>query len=204
MPQCPRRRVLRAVAATATTAVLAGCNDSVEPTNTGQRRDEGTTVTDYEMTTVREERVFAPFWLEEYENEANRPSQPVGGGLVTEPPSEGSVFFDPDADAAVSLRSFVADTDFQRECVYLWSTRVRGCETVQLRGVRRREDTIAVSLCGAGRPPTTACVEADRHTVALAVRLPFSGDEAAVNGVRWSSDCDDDPAPVTPIGGDDE
>lgn len=38
-------------------------------------------------TTAREERVFAPFWLEEYENEANRPSRPVGDALVTEPPS---------------------------------------------------------------------------------------------------------------------
>lgn len=204
MPQWSRRRALRAVAATATTAVLAGCNDSTERRDTDQRRDRGDPVTDYETTTVRADRVFAPFWLEEYDDEADRPSQPVGDALVTEPPSEGSVSFDPDADAAASLRSFVEDTDFERESVILWSTTLRGCATLRLTGVLRRADEVELSLCRQGRPADVACERDEEHTFGMGIRLPFAGEDVHVGGWSMAGGCDGDPEPLTPIGGDGE
>ncbi|MDH5020085.1 hypothetical protein [Halobacterium rubrum] len=204
MPQWSRRRALRAVAATATTVALAGCNDSTDRLDTDQRRDPGDPVTDYETTTVREERVFAPFWLEEYEDEANRPKRPVGGALVTEPLAEGSISFDPDAEAAASLRTFVADTDFQRECVYLWSRTVGGCETLKLADVRRQGDELELEVCRQLQPPDVACERDDEHTFVLAVRLPFPGDDPRIGRRSVHSTCDDEAEPLTPVGGDSE
>jgi hypothetical protein len=204
MPRWSRRRALRAVAATATTAALAGCNDSIGSTNTSQRRDQREPVRDYETTTVREERVFAPFWLEEYEDGANRPKRPVGGALVTEPLAEGSISFDPDAEAAASLRTFVADTDFQQECVYLWSRTVGGCETLQLADVRRQGDELELGVCRRLRSPDVACERDDEHTLVLAVRLPFPGDDPRIGRRSVHSTCDDETEPLTPVGGDSE
>jgi len=214
MQQWSRRRALRAAAATASTLAVAGCNAGVDGSDAddsddGPRRDAGDTVTDYETTAGRTDRILAPFWLETYEDPADRPSEPVGSALVTEPPSEAGVTFHPDAELAASLRSFAEGTDFGAECVYLWSTRVGGCETVALTGVRRRGDAgddVELSLCRRTRPPDVACERDAEHTVGLAVRLPFAGEDLRRGGVSVSGDCrdGDDPAPVTPIGGDGE
>lgn len=204
MPRWSRRRALRAVAATATTAVLAGCNDGVESTNTSQRRDQAEPVTDYETTTAREDRTFAPFWLEEDENEADRPSRPVGDALVTEPLGDADVTLHPDADTAVSLRSFLEDTDFQQECVYLWSRTIAGCETLQLAHVRRQGTELELGVCRGLRPPDVACERDDEHTFVLAVRLPFPGDDPRIGRRSVHSTCDDDAEPLTPAGGDSE
>jgi len=209
MQQWSRRRALRAAAATASTLAVAGCNAGVDDGDDGggPGRDAGNTITDYETTTARADRVFAPFWLETYDDPADRPSRPVGSALVTEPPSEAGVTFHPESELAASLRSFAEDTDFGAACVYLWSTRVGGCDTVAVTGVRRRGDagdTVELSLCRRSRPPDVACERDAEHTVGLAVRLPFGGEDVRLGGVSVSGDCrdgDDDPAPVTPIGG---
>jgi len=203
MVRWSRRRALRAAAATVSTAVLAGCVDDSEPTR-GQRRDRGEPVTDYETTTVREEDVFPPFWLEAYDDPADRPSRPVGDALVAEPLADAAITFDTDADPGAALRSFVAATEFDRECVYLYSTTVRGCQTVELSGVRRRSESVGVSLCQRLRQPDVACERDAEHTLGLAARLPFPGDEVNARAVTGGGHCDHESEPLSRIGGDGE
>jgi hypothetical protein len=201
MPIWSRRRALQAAATTATLA-LAGCNASTEYSGSSPRGREGDPVTDYDAELVRDPDGRVLFWRED-ENADESAREHESLDLLTDPLSETDVRMASNVPAADALRSFVADTDFERQSVFLFATRVSGCRELALESVRRSEGEVDVSVCQALRPADVACEQDIDHTAGIAVRLPFPAEDVNSLGIGSSSQCRERVDPVTLSGGED-
>jgi hypothetical protein len=164
------------------------------------RRRGGDPVTDYDAETVRDPDGRPLFWRDE-DGESERERE--GMELLTDSLPESHLTFAEGVPAADGLRSFAVDTDFERQSVLLYATRVSGCQHLRLEGVSRQPEQVDVSLCRELRPADVACEADADHTAGVGVRLPFPADDVNGTGMRISSTCGRLPEPVT-LGGDGE
>lgn len=196
MPDWSRRRALHALA-TGATAALAGCSSesgfSQESTPGRNRR---TPVTDYTSRTVRDQDGDAIFWTGERPTNSRRARRDQE--YLTSADEVSKVHFAPDSEAAADLRQFVEATDFETQSVSLRTTGIPECYTLRLLSVAREPDGYTTSYCYEPRPADVACAAEVHDTVAIAIRLPFAGDEFNSHGSSWSRACRERPYPVTP------
>lgn len=194
MPDWSRRRALQALGTTAAVA-LAGCSgeesSGFEEPSTRRR---GEPVTEYELHTVRQSSVSPLFWEGERSTETER--RPGGHLYVSDEDDLDDVTF-ADSDTAAELAAFVRETDYDSESVLVQSRTIRQCYDLRLRGVWREDDGLQTSFCSSLRPADAACSRDTEETVGVGIRLPFSGEDFSSYGSRWSSDCNELPAPVT-------
>jgi hypothetical protein len=196
MPDWSRRRALQALGAAAVGAV-AGCSGGggFEDSPRGDREP----VYDYAVRKVRRSDGGAVFWQSEDgdgTDEADEERRAVGYAYVSSSDDFEDVSFARDSDAAARLASFVAATDFESSSVLLQGSEVRECYELRLQGVFRDGDDLETDFCSALRPADVACSRERRHTVAVAIRVPFSLADASGFGSSWGSGCHGEPTPV--------
>lgn len=187
MPTWSRRRFLSAATASLTAAV-AGCQDSAGPQ--GPRPQEQP-VEDYETRQVRNTDGVALFTEGESIPTASETGRVEAFESLYAVSSESlaEVTF-ADVPEARTLEGFASDTDFSRRSVYLFSTPVEECYTVELSSVTRDEDGDPSSqFCRSLRPADVACRTGQYHTVGYAIRLPFTKSVNSGYGTGMASDC---------------
>lgn len=95
-----------------------------------------------------------------------------------------------DTAAARELEAFVTATDYPSRSVYLLQRAVGECHVPRLVGVYREGNGVDVRFCRDLRPAGVACDADATDAFAVALRLPFAGDEFDSVGTGWSSDCE--------------
>lgn len=195
MPDWSRRRALHALA-TSTTAVLAGCSGERSHSRQSVRGRGRTPITDYTALKVRDPDGDPIFWSGE---EPDDPQQARRGRVyVTSSEEISELTFAPESEDAATLNAFVTSTDYEQRSVSLHSTVIPECNTLRLQSVAREPDGYHTSFCSEPRPADVECDADRKDTVAIAIRLPFPGDDLGSSGSRWSSRCRERPYPVTP------
>lgn len=196
MSDWSRRRALHALA-TGTTVALAGCSGesgfSAEPEPGWSERSQ---VTEFTARTVRDHEGDPLFWQGERPEDPNRARR--GRIYVTSTADLSELTFAPGSEAAAKLNAFVASTDFEANSVSLHSRIVPECNTVRVLSVGREPEGYYTSFCSEPRPADAECESGAEDTVAIAIRLPFPGENISSSGSRWSRRCRDRPYPVTP------
>jgi|AntRauTorcE11897_2_1112592.scaffolds.fasta_scaffold00004_124 hypothetical protein len=98
----------------------------------------------------------------------------IGRGLVTSADQAANLSVaDGVADADRSrVRSFLEETDFDAETVYVASGRIESCERIRVRSVSWQPQRIEYSYCRELRPSDEACESETRVAHALIFRLP--------------------------------
>lgn len=194
MQRWSRRRTLQSVAATAT-AALAGCNADSESGDAPRSGPDGDPVSTYDALSVRTEEETPPF--RQGDDSGDDPSRLR---FLREPVADADLSFT-DGEAAAELAAFARDTDFERQSVVLYATRIATCYDLTLERVAREPDGVSLSLCRRLRPADVACDEDASATVGLAVRFPFPADDASSTSISTSSACGRRPEPLTVDGG---
>lgn len=196
MPDWSRRRALYALA-TGTTVTLAGCSGesgfSAEPDPGWNPRSQ---VTDFTMRKVRDAGDEPLFWRDERPEDHNRARR--GRIYVTSTDDLSELTFAPESEAAAEVNGFVTSTDFEAGSVSLHSRTIPECDTVRLLSVGREPEGYYTSFCSEPRPAAVECDAEAEDTVAIAIRLPFPGDNVSSSGSSWSRRCRERPYPVTP------
>lgn len=154
-------------------------------------------MSDVEATFARDRNGRSLFELEEQEEDR------IGGlHFLTGEDDRDRVTFR-SGDPADELRAFVNATDLESESVYLLERSVGACYEVRLMGVYRESDGVDAEFCRALQPADVACSSDDEDAVAVAIRLPFDGEDFNSFGSRWGSDCDRPGTAIAREGGDD-
>ncbi len=190
MPLSTRRRVL---AGTATTlALLAGCAGS-ESRHDEVHRSDAKPV-EYEFVRARSTSEPQLFWTEDREDTTeNLQRQRVGREYLATGSDVETVEFVDTADGE-RLRTFVSETDFDNESVYLYSTAVSECHEIHLQQATVADDGGPhLQFCQSVRPADLACTEDVKHTVVYAVRFPTDGRDVSGTGSGMSHQCEDRP-----------
>lgn len=185
MPDWSRRRALHALTSAATLA-LAGCGGQTSSESSYPSR--GMRVTDYELRRVRDPQNRAVVQQRETEDEPTSEGNRLYDHVTSEDGLE-SYGFASDVDGAEALASFCRATDFDSDSLFLHQLSVGACYAVELVDVRRESDGIMADFCRSLRPADVACRADGEATVALAIRLPFSGEDFSSVGVGFGSDC---------------
>lgn len=187
MPSITRREALAAL--TTGLATLAGCTGSE---TAGQREPvPQSEPISHEVERVRDETGTILFSRVD-RTRRTRDGEPVRHGteyLATRAELDELEFAS--AKAADTLRSFVSETDFDAESVFLWTAGVSECRDVHLRRVGLDPDgNPQVDFCRSTRSADVACSTETVHTVGYAIRLPVDGENANGYGTGMSSHCD--------------
>ena len=154
-------------------------------------------MSDVEVTFARDRKGRSLFELDDDEEDR------VGGlHFMTGEEDRDRVSFR-SSDPAGELRAFVNETDLESESVYLLERSVGACYEVRLTGVYRESDGVDADFCRALRPADVACSRDDEDALAVAIRLPFDGEDFNSFGSRWGSDCDRPGTAIAREGGDD-
>lgn len=95
-----------------------------------------------------------------------------------------------DEPGAADLEAFVTATDLESRSVYLFQRPIGECYVPRLVGVFREGDGVDVELCQDLRPADAECDADAEDVIAVAIRLPFAGDEFSGVGGGWSSRCE--------------
>lgn len=181
MSALSRREALRTLGS-AGSLLLAGC--AGEASRSESVPDPEEPVVDPEVRFVRDpdgELIFTPA-DESGKDTPDRPRRPAAVEALAAPTEREQVTFR-ETEAGASLRSFVDDTDFESEAVYLLEQAIGECYTLALVDVVRDPDGgINADLCQQLRPADAACAADARDTVGVAVRLPFDGDHVGSLG----------------------
>lgn len=186
-----RRDALRSAAAAGALA-LAGCSGSASHADSVPR-ERGETVSDFEVTFVRDTGGAPVFSTED----ARDPR--VGGAeYVTGDDDLQDLAFS-ESGAGATLRSFVEATDLETESVYLLERAVGECYRVALVSVYREPDGIHADFCQSLGPADVDCSAETEDAVAIGIRLPFPGDDVTSRGSGWSSECE--PRPTLAVEG---
>lgn len=185
MPDWSRRRALHALTSAATLA-LAGCGG--QTSSESSYPSPGLRVTDYELQRVRDPQNRAVVQQRETEDEPTSEGNRLYDHVTSEDGLE-SYKFASDIDGAEALASFCQATNFESDSLFLHQLSVGACYAVELVDVRRESDGIMADFCRSLRPADVACRADEEATVALAIRLPFSGEDFSGVGVGFSSDC---------------
>ena len=193
MPGWSRRRALQAVA-TAGAAALAGCEGETSRSGDAlsDRRDR---VTDYEAVHVRQTDDEPVFVTSDYTPATN--VRPRGLHHLTDEEGLEDIQFR-DVPGAAALESFVAATDFESASVYLLQRQVGECYEPLLVGVFREGDGVDAQFCRELRPADADCDAEAHDTYAVAIRLPFPGDDFDSRGTGSSSSCNHEQAIAIP------
>lgn len=186
MPDWSRRRALQ-LATAAGSLALAGCSGESSRSNRIPP-DRGEPVSDFEVTFVRDSSGGRLF---EAEDESG--GEPGGFEYLTDGDELDDLTF-PSSSAAAELRSFVVETDFDAESVYLVERPIGECYRANLVGVYRETDGVDADFCRELRPADVECSADGTDAIGVAIRLPFPGDEFNSYSSGWSSQCD--PRPI--------
>lgn len=101
-------------------------------------------------------------------------------------------------DGAADLEAFVAATDLDSRSVLLLQAPVEECYVVRLVGVFREGNGVDAEFCRELRPADVECDAGARDVFAVAIRLPFAGEEFGGLGMGVGGDCEHHPTdPLT-------
>ncbi|MFC7134870.1 MULTISPECIES: hypothetical protein [Salinibaculum] len=213
-----RRQALRAIAAGVAVAV-AGCREENRFAEETPNVEDLRPVEEYESEKVRDRDARPIFWTEEQTPQTGSGEQsrqtPYSKAevisnahtYVTTTDELASVTFAPGNSAGDRLQAFIEATDFAERSVALLMATVAQCREFRLYDVARGPDSYELSFCRPFRSPETTCETEAYDTVAVAVRLPFSGDGISGRGTSWHDECRAPPYPIfpeTPTEGEDE
>ncbi|NLV07803.1 hypothetical protein GOC83_16840 [Haloarcula rubripromontorii] len=207
-----RRRLLTAAAAGL--AAVAGCTTTDDPPPSpglDRRPANG-----YEVEQVRNTDAVPLFTRESFPtatSDGEGTGRPAGSYDYAYVVSEA--YLDDLTFAAVSeaqrLRSFAADTDFETESVYLFTTPVGACYDVRIEAITLDpDDDPHGDFCRTLRPADVACDDGEYDTVGYAIRLPVTRERTSGHGGGMSSSCRRAPSQVafdaklTPHGSEEE
>lgn len=192
MPDWSRRRALHAVAA-AGTLLTAGCGarPSGPPDDPPDLRER---VTDIETLLARNSK-GTPLVRPRTETPEETPPSEERVRMasltkhLTSADELAELQFRTDAGAA-DVRSFLTATDYESRSVYLIQRPIEECYQPRLVGVYREQDGVEADFCQDLRPADSDCEVGTEDVIAVAIRLPFPGDEFTGLGLGWSGDCD--------------
>ncbi|MFB6069385.1 MAG: hypothetical protein ABEJ76_00040 [Halanaeroarchaeum sp.] len=181
MPSITRRETLAAAASGL--AMLAGCAGS----ETESRRvppPRGTPI-DYAVESVRLAENVALFARREATVEPGRDRVERQASGIVSSESELAEYEFAAGTAARRLHDFAAETDFDRQAVFLHAIGIGACYDVRLRGVREDGDgDPRFDFCRSIRPADVACEADAERTVGFAVRFETPG--GTVSGLGTS------------------
>lgn len=205
MPDWSRRSALEAVAAAGALA-LAGCSDATTRTHNHppEVRDR---ITDFEAIQVRSHGPDPLFVTGEqpsktpnhHDGDRNRHASTLQH--LTDEDDIAELRFR-DVAGAADLKSFVTNTDLESESVYLLQRSIGECYEPRLVGVYRKDTGIDAKFCRELLPADVECNADADDLIAIAIRLPFAGDEFTGLGIGSSSSCEHLATVPIPKGGD--
>jgi hypothetical protein len=196
MQSWSRRHALQ-VLSTGALAALAGCSGSSSGGSTRTAGRRGTPVEGYEERRVRRDADRSLVSIQRDDEEDQRPDDRVHEYLTSAEDADAVTFDLP--DGAGDFRPFVTETDFESASVMLVDRQVAACSDLEVIGVYRDgEYGLDVQFCSAEKPADATCASSDRDRVAVAIRLPFTGDGLNGFGYGWSSSCRTPPRPFDP------
>ncbi|ELZ44671.1 hypothetical protein C463_06922 [Halorubrum californiense DSM 19288] len=174
----PTRRALLGSAALGVVGALAGCSgasgpeaESVQPQTRGAETDP----TVVKPRNPTGESVLLDGSEANDENEPNR----IGRELVTSAERADELLVAEavsDADRE-RVRSFLDETDYDAETVYVSPAGVRSCERLVIHSVSWQPGRVEYEYCSELRPPDEACEADARVALALLFRLPAALDD---------------------------
>ncbi|MFC5367498.1 hypothetical protein [Salinirubrum litoreum] len=195
MQSWSRRHALQALS-TGALAALAGCSGSSSGGSSNNRVPRGTPVKEYDERRVRRDADRPLVTVTAESDDTLQNDNGVHEYLTSPDEVEGLSFDLP--DGAGDFRTFVTDTDFESALVLLVERTVAACSDLEVVGVYREDDGLDVQFCSAEKPADAACASGDRDRVAVAIRLPFTGERLTGFGYGWSSSCHTRPRPFDP------
>ena len=213
-----RRQTLRAITAGVAVAV-AGCREENRFAEETPDVERLRPVDEYETKQVRDTGVRPIFWTEEQTPQTDsgeqsqqtpyRKAEVISNAhtYLTTTEEFASVTFAPGNNTSNRLQAFIEATNFAERSVALLMATVAQCREFRLYDVARGPDSYELSFCRPFRSPETPCETEAYDTVAMAVRLPFSGDGISGRGTSWHDECRAPPYPIfpeTPTEGEDE
>jgi hypothetical protein len=192
MPDWSRRHALQAAASVGTLA-LAGCNGGTDRSRSlPPDRDR---VTEYETAFARNEDGEPVFvtgetgTAEEGGPDEERRQRVGAVEHVTDDADLDDLRFR-DVPGAADLESFLRATDLESRSVYLLQRPIGECYAVRLVGVFREDDGVEADFCRMLRPADVSCAADAEDVYAVAIRLPFPGDDFSGLGTGMSGDCE--------------
>lgn len=208
MPALTRREAL--LAASSSLALLAGCAGSDRSSHSEPPADSEPV--EYEFERVRTSAESVLFSTEDTDDRTVSERRRRHGADVFARDSEFETVEFASTTAGTALQSFAAETDFEMESVFLYSTGVSECHDVKLKSVTLDGDDgdPHLDFCRFVRPADVECNGDTMHTVGYAVRLPIDGRDTSGHGTGMNHACPDRPEPdvfettVTVSGGGDE
>lgn len=202
MPDWSRRRVLQSVAVVGT-LTLAGCSDATTGSNDVPPvpRDR---IADVEAIKARNDDgdpLFVAGDTETGQADADRRARVSELHHLTDEAALERLRFR-DGSGGADLEAFVRGTDLESKSVYLLQRPIGECYVPRLVGVFREGDGVDADFCRDLRPADVECDVDARDVVAVAIRLPFAGDEFSGVGSGWSRGCEHRPTDPLTDGGD--
>jgi hypothetical protein len=187
-----RRDLLRAVASVAVAGV-AGCNETVTggdpgtPTPTETETVQPTL--DYDAVIVRNPAA-EPFVRYDSENRADDdPDERLRRPLTTAADAD-RISFRTAVTGTDEARSFLRETDFERNVVHVSEHRLSGCRALKVDYVTTEGNSFDLDFCSPLRPADVACELDDRAVVAAFVRFPMATDDIGSYTVGSGGSCE--------------
>lgn len=181
------RRALLAGAA-ATLAGLAGCSGSSSSSSSSPPDDPENLDTDPASVAIRHPEGAAVGWLGERPTPTgDRPLPGHGSELIATAETASTLDF-ADVDGVDAMRSFVDDTDFERETLLLERHRVGECFELAICAVTWSPTSYHTYWTRRLRPADDACRAETHDRVATLVRIPAVIDPSQLSsaGARMS------------------
>lgn len=179
-----RRALLSSAAATATAAVLAGCSGETSHSSDPSERPANADL-DPESARLRHDAETPPIWYSETETPVDPATAERGiyetRTLVATPEDRDRLSF-ADVEGADAARQFAADTDFERETLYLESHTVEACFRHELCYVTWASDEIDTDYGRYYRDAEVSCELDTEERVAWLIRIPDTLDPEAIRG----------------------
>ncbi|WP_135854339.1 hypothetical protein [Halorussus salinus] len=201
MPSLHRRRVLHG--AVALLGALAGCSDATTDrgSSSGASRPENV-LYDPEAVWLRSSDRPRPLvWLPREEARVGDSSGDDSGSSSPPEDARQSAFVASRADAdrlgvadeegADAVRRFVAETDFERQTLYVENREVGACRAPELCSVAWSASDIHTEYARTFRDADVACRADERDATAVVIRIPDAIDPEEVNshGSGWGRGC---------------
>ncbi|TKX75485.1 hypothetical protein EXE46_03300 [Halorubrum sp. GN11_10-6_MGM] len=173
----PTRRALLGSAAAGVVGALAGCSGASDPeAESVQRRASGT---DTDPTVLKPRNPNGEAVLVDgAETDGEGDPISVGRELVTSADRAAELLVaegvtDADRDR---IRSFLDETDYDAETVYVAPAGIESCERLHIDSVSWNPQRVEYEYCRELRPPDEACETDTRVVLALLFRLPVALD----------------------------
>ncbi len=186
MPSLHRRRVLHG--AVALFGALAGCSDPARERGSfsGSSRPENV-LYDPERVWVRSsDRTRPPVWLPREEaragdSESSSPPEDARQRAFVASRADADLLGVADVDGADAVRRFVAETDFERQTLYIENNEVGACRAPELCSVSWSATDIRTDYARNFRDADVACRADERDVAAVVIRIPDAIDPQQVS-----------------------